>query len=478
MGANSSLFVTVSLLLFVPAARAHPVPKDTHDRTMTVRLQKTEKPHQLRVRVEFRLEVDEETVLIRDMAPFRDEVNFVDYFPQRPLEYYAKFTGIYAPIFGDLLIPVVNKQTVPLRSISPKERLRDDDGNSLGHLRCDFVFEGVCEIDPAKPISFAFHDQTYLTEKGLLVLTFVNETGLAIADKVEPDAALYKKAMETLTLNEEDRQRKIAVTITPVVAPSQPEAETPTPQIERETHDDPFSLLRLILHADYGFWLTILLAFLFGAAHALTPGHGKTLVAAYLVGERGTVWHALFLGLVTTITHTGVVILLAIIMAMLPADAQRTFQKWIQNGIGLVLGLMVACMGFWLLLQRLAGKADHFHVGGGHHHGPAPSARGLRWGGLVMLGVTGGIVPCWDAIVLLFYTVGTNRFWLVLPAVLAFSAGLAVVLVLIGILVVQVPRLVQARGGNGRFIRALPMISAVAVTLVGLWLCYEWTQGR
>jgi ABC-type nickel/cobalt efflux system permease component RcnA len=146
---------------------------------------------------------------------------------------------------------------------------------------------------------------------------------------------------------------------------------------------------------------------------------------------------------------------------------------------------MVACMGFWLLLQRLAGKADHVHVGGGHHHhhGPpapegAPPARSLSWWGLVMLGVTGGIVPCWDAIVLLFYTVGTSRFWLVLPAVLAFSAGLAVVLVLIGVLVVQVPRFVEARGGDGRLLRSLPTASAIAVILVGLWLCYEWSQGR
>jgi ABC-type nickel/cobalt efflux system permease component RcnA len=102
----------------------------------------------------------------------------------------------------------------------------------------------------------------------------------------------------------------------------------------------------------------------------------------------------------------------------------------------------------------------------------------LSWWGLVLLGVTGGIVPCWDAIVLLFYTVGTSRFWLVLPAVLAFSAGLAVVLVLIGVLVVQVPRLVEARGGDGKLLRSLPMVSAVAVTLVGVWLCYEWAQGR
>ena len=467
-------------------AMAHPVPKDSHDRTIVVRLQNGETPNRLRVRVEYRLEVDEETVLLVDMHDYRDQVNFVDYFPQRPFEYYAHFTRIHAPIFADRLIASVHKNSWKPHCVFRKERLRDEDGKSLGHLRCDFVFEGEFEIDPSQPTRFFFHDQTFLSadiapEKGYLVLSFVNETGLAIQSKTEPDATLYKKAMESLTSKEEDRQRKVTVVFAASAVPA-PKTEIPAVHEHpgRESHEDRFSLLRLIMHSDYGFWLTMLLAFFFGSAHALTPGHGKTLVAAYLVGERGTVWHALFLGLVTTLTHTGVVILLAIIMVLLPDGAQRTFQRWIVGGLGLVLGLMVACMGFWLLLQRLAGKPDHVHIGGGHHHhhDHSPSARELNWWGLVMLGVTGGIVPCWDAIVLLFYTIGTNRIWLVLPAVLAFSAGLAVVLVLIGVLVVQVPRFVEARGGSGRLTRSLPMVSAIAVILVGLWLCFEWSQGR
>ena len=479
------------ICLFVSTAPAHPVPQDSHDRTIVVRLQKGAAPGRLRVRVEYRLEVHFDTVLLVDMRDYRDEVKFVDYFPHRPFEYYAHYTRIYAPILTNLLTAEVNKIAGKVDCVSRKELLQDEDGKSLGHLRCDFVFEGEFKIDPSQKTHFFFHDQTYLSagivpEKGYLVLSLVNETGLAIESKTEPEAPLYTKAMESLTSNQEDRQRKITVVLAPSAAPTAPETpaiQSPQLRAPKGSHEDHFSLLRLILHADYGFWLTLLLAFLFGAAHALTPGHGKTLVAAYLVGERGTVWHALFLGLVTTLTHTGVVVILAIIMTLLPNDAQLTFQKWIQNGLGLILGLLVACMGFWLLLQRLAGKADHVHVGGGHHHhGPAspeavPPARSLRWWGLVMLGVTGGIVPCWDAIVLLFYTVGTSRFWLVLPAVLAFSAGLAVVLVLIGVLVVQVPRFVEARGGDGRLLRSLPTISAFAVILVGLWLCYEWSQG-
>jgi nickel/cobalt exporter len=429
----------------------------------------------------YRLEVYTETIFT-DMRG--EEVNFVDYFPARELEYYAHFTRIHGPILGDRLFAEVNKKRLDFRGVSRKETLRDEKGERLGHVRCDFEFESIFDLDPGVKLQFYFQDQTYQLESGQIVLSLVNETGLAIESKTEPDDAFRKRAKEAPEPKDDDRLRTITVVFAPSAAPA-PQNVTPAPEPPlrepKEAHEDRFSLLRLILHAEYGFWLTLLLAFVFGAAHALTPGHGKTLVAAYLVGERGTVWHALFLGLITTLTHTGVVIILAIIMALLPNDAQRTFQKWIQNGLGLVLGLMVACMGFWLLLQRLAGKADHVHLGGGHHHhGPAQpdSPRVLSWWGLVLLGVTGGIVPCWDAIVLLFYTVGTSRFWLVLPAVLAFSAGLAVVLVLIGVLVVQVPRLVEARGGDGKLLRSLPMVSAVAVTLVGVWLCYEWAQGR
>src|SRR5207302_1594756 len=104
-------------------------------------------------------------------------------------------------------------------------------------------------------------------------------------------------------------------------------------------------LLDLLLDSGQGLTVLLLLAAGFGAAHALTPGHGKTLVAAYLVGQRGTVWHAVVLGLVTTLTHTGAVLALAAGLLVffpqaVPADVQIV--------LGLGGGLLVAGMGFWL----------------------------------------------------------------------------------------------------------------------------------
>lgn len=473
--------------LCAASAFAHPVPKDNHDRTIVVRLQYGETPNRIRVRVEYRVEVDETTVYLNDMKAFKDEVNPLDY-RNKALEYYAQFTRIYAPIYAERLIARVQGTPIAdFRCVSRKQQLVDEEGKALGHLRCDFVFESAFELAAEGNTAFFFREQNYHFEPGQIILSLVNETGLNIVKKTEPDEALRKS-----TADWDDRLREITAVLAPraqaappVQQATQPPSEPTSPPREtNQSHDDSFSLLRLILNPEYGFWLTLLLAFVFGAAHALTPGHGKTLVAAYLVGERGTVWHAVFLGLVTTLTHTGVVILIAVIMTVLPDDMQGTFQKWIKNGLGLVMGLIVACMGFWLLLQRLAGRADHIHLDGGHHHhhhhavdDSAPSIRPVSWWGLVILGVTGGLVPCWDAIILLFYTVGTSRFWLVLPAVLAFSAGLAVVLVLVGVIVVQVPRFVQSRWGSGRLVQSLPIVSAILVTLMGLWLCYEGVHG-
>ena len=94
-------------------------------------------------------------------------------------------------------------------------------------------------------------------------------------------------------------------------------------------------------------------------------------------------------------------------------------------------------------------------------------------GSLIVLGMSGGIVPCWDAILMFGFAVATRRLWLGLPLLLAFSAGLAAVLIAIGIIVVKAKRLAGSQWGESRLFRALPIVSALLVTGMGLWLCYE-----
>ena len=103
---------------------------------------------------------------------------------------------------------------------------------------------------------------------------------------------------------------------------------------------------------------------------------------------------------------------------------------------------------------------------------PQPTSTVGGWWGLIALGVSGGIVPCYDAIIMLIFAVSARRLWLALPLLLAFSAGLAGVLIVIGILVVQVKGFATARLGS-RWFKSLPLVSAILVILLGLFLCYR-----
>src|SRR5262245_21939433 len=182
-----------------------------------------------------------------------------------------------------------------------------------------------------------------------------------------------------------------------------------------------------------------------GAFHALEPGHGKTVVAAYLVGSRGTAWHALILGLIVTASHTAGVYLLGGITFY---ASQHVVPERLYPWVALGSGLTIAALGLSLFVRRLNGRADahghHHHHGGhdhgGHHHhgGLAHShgPEGVTLRQLWALGITGGIVPCPAALVVLLSALALRRVGFGLLLIVAFSVGLALVLVAIGMLMV------------------------------------------
>src|SRR6185437_10644950 len=306
---------------------------------------------------------------------------------------------------------------------------------------------------PGRPHTFAFQEANYdLEDFNRLHLTLTAEPGVNLQEVTAPDKSLLERPPLEYKPGDSERLRKVSATFVLGAGEerqreekdaAQPEAAT-TPRDEEE---HPQKLLHLLLDTRRGLAVLLLLAAGFGAVHALTPGHGKTLVAAYLVGERGTVWHALVLGIMTTLTHTGAVFVLALVFLISPGAAHLIY--YVQ---GLIAGLFIAGLGLWLLLRRLAGRADHFHLGGhshhhhhhdhdhthaGHSHNPIVSAgTSVRWWHLMLLGMRGGLVPCWDAIFLLCLAISAQRLWLGVPLLLAFSAGLAGVLVALGVGVV------------------------------------------
>src|SRR5205823_2912040 len=123
--------------------------------------------------------------------------------------------------------------------------------------------------------------------------------------------------------------RTVAVTFTTPVSQPQamppktpPTTNPPSGHAEQADSSQP-TLFSLFLNSEQGLVVVLLFSALTGAAHALTPGHGKTLVAAYLVGQRGTIGHALLLGVITTITHTGIVLLIAVGLLFVQEDSRQ-----------------------------------------------------------------------------------------------------------------------------------------------------------
>lgn len=214
----------------------------------------------------------------------------------------------------------------------------------------------------------------------------------------------------------------------------------------------------------WGWLLALGLAFGLGALHALSPGHGKTLVAAYLVGSRGTVRHAVLLGGIVTATHVSSVVLLGLVALWASsAVVPERLTPW----IALAAGLLVLAMGGWMLARRLRarGRAAHHH----HHH-DRPAAARVRWSELLLLGLSGGMVPCPSAAVVLLSAIYLGRIGLGLLLIAAFSLGLAASLVIVGVLVVRGRHLLERLAGGPRSRRlaaALPLLSALLITALG-----------
>ena len=202
-------------------------------------------------------------------------------------------------------------------------------------------------------------------------------------------------------------------------------------------------------------------AFFWGAVHALSPGHGKTIVTAYLVGQRGTPRQAALLGLIVTITHTvGVFALGVVTLALSQLIVPDTLYPW----LNLVSGLLVVGIGAAVLRTRLRRRhGHHHHHHHDHAHGQAPSLRSL-----LAVGVSGGLLPCPSALVVLLAAISLHRIAFGLVLILAFSAGLALTITGIGLVAVLARTTFRRVGFDGPLVRLLPAASALVILAAGL----------
>jgi len=223
---------------------------------------------------------------------------------------------------------------------------------------------------------------------------------------------------------------------------------------------------------------SLLAAIALGALHALSPGHGKAVMAAYLVGARGTARHAVQLGLTITATHTAGVFALGLVTLY---AASIVTPERIYPWVTLLSGSLIVAIGSVLLLSR-ARTVWHGHEH--HDHGTRDHQRAtLGRRSLLALGISSGIIPCPSALVVLLAAVSLHRVVFGILLIVAFSAGLAVALTGIGLaLAGGLPLLLRARGLKsrrivGRSARLVPIASALVVTVAGLGLTLQAIPG-
>ena len=249
----------------------------------------------------------------------------------------------------------------------------------------------------------------------------------------------------------------------------------------------------------------LLLAFVLGAAHALSPGHGKTVVGAYLVGSRGTLKHAVFLGATVTITHTLGVFVIGLLTLF---ASNYILPETLLPYLNFISGLLVFLIGLALFKDRLftffgwktkspdshshedamhsldehdalvreeavetRKTFTHTHGGSTHTHVPP---KNVTWSSLLGLGISGGLLPCPSALVLMLAAISQEKIGYGIVLTLVFSFGLAATLTAVGLAFLYVGKLFDSPKLNSNpLIKILPVFSAFVITCLGAIICYN-----
>jgi len=429
----------------------------------------------------------------------------------------------------------VDDQALPLRTES-RDVIFPPGAGGLPTMKLGVVYRAALPPGRGQGARLYYRDGNYADRAGWKEIIAVTGPGATIVNASVPERdrsdQLSNYPVDLLDSPPQDRQARVVFrreTAPPVVArapgtppkpvespraeaPRQPAAEPPSPppspsvdgselRLRPNRQATPRSALAdLVTVNDLGLGVVLFAlaaAAALGAFHALEPGHGKTVVAAYLVGSRGTASHAVLLGLTVTASHTaGVYLLGGIALYASRYVVPERLYPW----LGVFSGLVIAGLGFSLVLRRYAAQGHHHEHGHAHthegddhhdhhdHHHSADHHHGHRNGhvhhhegdgpvslpALVALGVTGGIVPCPAAVVVLLSALSLNRVGFGLLLIVAFSVGLAAVLITIGVLMVYARRVMARFTTDGPLVRRwLPLASSAVITIVGVVITFQ-----
>jgi nickel/cobalt transporter (NicO) family protein len=328
----------------------------------------------------------------------------------------------------------------------------------LPTLRFEVVFQARPSPRASGESTLVFHDTNFADRIGWKEVVVRADLGASIdsssapAESESDELRAYPKELLRSPLDVTFAEARYEPGVAPGVPPSLIAGQAPA-------HSEG-DFEALVARGDLGIGvilLSLLIAAFWGAAHALTPGHGKAIVAGYLVGSRGKPRHAVLLGGVVTVTHTVGVFALGLVTLGL---SQFVVPERLYPWLTLASGMLVIAVGASVFWSRWRHRRAHEHP---HEHGHEHAERGIFG-----IGVAAGLLPCPSALVVLLSAIALHRIGFGLALILAFSLGLAATITTIGLLAVLARRLFSGVSLNGPVVRALPTVSALAILAVGV----------
>lgn len=491
------IFATFLIFVFAFSATAHPLGNFTVNHYSRIEVEKS----QVKLRA------------LLDLAeiPTFQEANKIDTNKDGALS--AEELNAYAenltPNYIANLQLSVNGSQIPLRSVKQNISLPIGDGN-LPTLRVEWDLLGdLPNLDANAVHQLKFENKNDVGRIGWNEIVVERGGGINVFNSTAFGSSITNelKAYPSENLNAPLAERTAEFSFTSsVLAADVKPLQNRDGHISAPVEKDKFAELIAVPEITPTIILFgLLVAFGFGAMHALSPGHGKAVVGAYLIGSRGTVKHAIFLGVIVTVTHTLGVFALGLLTLF---ASNYILPEKLMPFLSFVSGLLVLFIGLTLFKDRLftalGWKTDshhgHDHAHDGHSHSHAPHdhshdhdhahdglahthggsththlpPENITWRNLLALGISGGLLPCPSALVLMLSAISLGRIGYGIILTIVFSFGLAATLTAVGLVFLYVGKFFDSPTlSNSRIIKALPVFSSFVIACVGAVICYN-----
>jgi ABC-type nickel/cobalt efflux system permease component RcnA len=391
----------------------------------------------------------------------------------------------------------INGDAIALQTRAPALAIAQGQGG-LDTLRLSFWMDAVLPAQ-SSPLRVAFNDTNDLDRLGWREIVVEAGDGVRIsnANASATDVSNELRHYPQDLLNQPLRETSAGFDITLADGAGQVDARAgvaPSPA-NTVARDNQFA--SLINYRDLTpslIAISLLTALGLGALHALEPGHGKSLAAAYLIGTRATPRHAVMLGFTVTVTHTASVFVMGLATLFL---SRFIVPEKLFPVLGMMSALIVMVMGASMIANAVRQRrqpriaADHthtfdastnqlIHAHGGKQHTHVPPAT-LSARNVMAVGVSGGLVPCPAALIVLLSAIALGRIGFGMLLIVAFSIGLAGVLTAISLMLVfskralygtQFARRFAPALAGSRVAQVLPFASGAMIVCAGALLLY------